>query len=208
MRIFCILHLFSNRPQDDSHAAFDNPLLDIFGDAKAFRLPDILWQTSTKVRLSLHEVLANQTLFGCAILTFKAQKNGDNCATRLFTANSADSPMCFIRCLIRIVRRFLRLVGGDLTKPLCICLDPLGKLRYITSSDISYVLRRAASAVYKLDPVLNAAALSPWSSHSFCIGTSCVLLHAQGFTDVQIMWLLHWKSSTFMTYLCNVAILS
>ena len=38
--------------QDDSYAALDkNPILDIFGDSKAFRLPDILWQTSTKVRI-------------------------------------------------------------------------------------------------------------------------------------------------------------
>ena len=99
-------------------------------------------------------------------------------------------------------------MGEDLTKPLCICLDPLGKIRYIISSDISYVLRRAASAIYKLDPILDAVSLSLWSSHSFRVG-ACVLLHALAFTDVEIMWLLCCKSNAFMmTYLCNVAILS
>jgi hypothetical protein len=37
---------------------------------------------------------------------------------------------------------------------------------------------------------------------------ACVILHAMGFTDVQIMWLLCWNSNAFMTYLHNVAVLS
>jgi hypothetical protein len=37
---------------------------------------------------------------------------------------------------------------------------------------------------------------------------ACVILHAMGFTDVQIMWLLRWNSAAFMTYLRNVAVLS
>jgi hypothetical protein len=47
--------------------------------------------------------------------------------------------MCFIRNLLRIVKRFIRLVGADPDKPLCICHDALGKLKYITSNDINYV---------------------------------------------------------------------
>jgi hypothetical protein len=193
--------------QDDCHGALDNPQLDIFGEAKAFRLDDILWQTSAKVRLSLPSALADERAVGRATLTFKAQKNGDNGATRLFTRNESFPDMCFIHLLLRIVKRFLRLAGDDHTKPLCICLDALGKLRYITSSDISYVFRRAASAVYKLDPILDVSSLSLWSSHSLRVG-ACILLHAMGFTDVQIMWLLRWKSNAFMTYLRNVAVLS
>jgi hypothetical protein len=39
-----------------------------------------------------------------------------------------------------------------------------------------------------------------WRSNAF--------LHAVGFKDVQIMWLLRWRSNTFMTYPRNVAVLS
>jgi hypothetical protein len=193
--------------QDDSHGAIDNPQLDIQGEAKAFRLDDILWQTPTKVRLSLSSVLADDSAVGRATLTFKAQKNGENGVTRLFTVNDSLPEMCFVRLLLRIVRRFVRLVGDDHTKPLCLCRDPCGKIRYITSTDISFVFRRAASFVYKLDPIKDAKSLSLWSSHSLRVG-ACVLLHAMGFTDVQIMWLLRWMSNAFMTYLRNVAVLS
>ena len=194
--------------QDDSHAALNNPLLDLHGVPKAFGLNDIVWKTSNNVRISLHSALANADLVGRISLTFKAQKNGDNGATRLFTRNDQFPSMCFIRLLVRIVKRFVRLVGEDFTKPLCVCLDALGKLRYITSSDISYVFRRAAAVVYKLDPIADAKSLALWSSHSLRVG-ACIILHAMGFsTDVQIMWFLRWKSNAFMTYLRNVAVLS
>jgi hypothetical protein len=193
--------------QDDSHADIDHPQLDTYGEAKAFRLDDILWQTPTKVRLPLSSVLADESAVGRATLTFKTQKNGDNGPTRLFTRNDSFPDMCFIRLLLRIARRFLRLVGEDHTKPLCLCRDSSGLIRYITSTDISFVFRRAASFVHQLDPAKDAKSLSLWSSHSLRVG-ACVLLHAMAFADVQIMWLLRWKSNAFMTYLRNVAVLS
>jgi hypothetical protein len=193
--------------QDDSHAALSNPQLDIHSVPKAFRLADIVWKTGSSIRLSLSEALADEGSVGRAMLTFKAQKNGDNGATRLFTRNDRFPDMCFIRCLLRIVKRFIRLVGANSDKPLCICQDALGKLRYITSNDINYVFRRAAAAVYKLDPIADVKSLTLWSSHSLRVG-ACVILHAMGFTDVQIMWLLRWNSNAFMTYLRNVAVLS
>ena len=193
--------------QDDSHSDIANPQLDTHGEAKAFRLDDILWQTPTKVRLPLSSVLADESAVGRATLTFKAQKNGENGATRLFTRNDSFPDMCFIKLLLRIVRRFLRLVGEDHAKPLCLCRDPSGSIRYIASTDISFVFRRAASFVCKLDPTKDAKSLSLWSSHSLRVG-ACVLLHAMGFADVQIMWLLRWMSNAFVTYLRNVAVLS
>jgi hypothetical protein len=178
------------------------------GEAKAFRLDDILWQTPTKVRLPSSSVLADESAVGRAALTFKAQKNGDNGATRLFTRNDSFPDMCFIRLLLRIARRFLRLVGEDHAKSLCLCRDSSGLIRCITSTDIGFVFRPAASFVYQLDPTKDAKSLSLWSSHSLSVVGACVLFHAMGFTDVQIMWLLRWKSNAFMTYLRNVAVLS
>ena len=193
--------------QDASHASLDNPQLDIHGVPKAFRLADIVWKTPTQVNLSLHAVLASEDSAGRVSLTFKSQKNGDNGAIRLFTSNPHKPDLCFIRNLLRIVKRFIRLLGADSDKPLCICQNALGKLHYITNNDINYVFRRAAAAVYKLDYVADAKSLALWSSHSLRVG-ACVILHAMGFTDVQIMWLLRWNSAAFMTYLRNVAVLS
>jgi hypothetical protein len=58
-----------------------------------------------------------------------------------------------------------------------------------------------------LDPSADKALLDRWSSHSLLIG-ACMILYAMGFTDTQIMWLLRWKSNTFMTYLRNVEVLA
>jgi hypothetical protein len=58
--------------QDNSHADVDHPQADTHGDAKAFRLDDILWQTPTKVRLPLSSVLADESAVGRAALRFKA----------------------------------------------------------------------------------------------------------------------------------------
>jgi hypothetical protein len=193
--------------QDESHAALANPQLDIHSVPKAFGLADIVWKTANSVRLTLQDALLDEGSVGRILLTFKAQKNGDNGAARLFTRNTGFIPMCFIRNLLRIVKRFIRFIGADSDKPLCICQNSLGKLHYITSNDINYVFRLAASAVYKLDPAADAKSLGLWSSHSLRVG-ACVILHAMGFTDVQIMWLLRWNSNAFMTYLRNVAVLS
>jgi hypothetical protein len=99
--------------QDDSHAALNNPQLDIHSIPKAFRLADIVWKTGSSIRPSLPDALADEDSVGRAMLTFKAQKNGDNGATRLFTRNDSFPNVCFIRCLLCIVKRSIRLVGAN-----------------------------------------------------------------------------------------------
>jgi hypothetical protein len=99
--------------QDDGHAALNNPQLDIHGVPKAFRLADIVWKTGSSIRPSLPDALADEDSVGRAMLTFKAQKNGDNGATRLFTRNDSFPNVCFIRCLLCIVKRSIRLVGAN-----------------------------------------------------------------------------------------------
>jgi hypothetical protein len=56
--------------------------------------------------------------------------------------------------------------------------------------------------VYKLHPIKQKAEIARWSCHSFRVGTCC-LLHGQGFTGEQIMFILRWRSDTFMVYLRN-----
>jgi hypothetical protein len=175
--------------------------------AQSLRLADVVWKTTHNIGLSLADALANEDSVGRALLTFKAQKKGENGATRLFTCDDSYPDMYFIRCLLCIVKRFIRLVGADADKPLCVCCDALGKIRCITSNNVNYVFRRAAAEVCNLDAAANAKSLILWSFHSLRVG-ACVILHAMGFTEVQIMWLLCWRSNAFMTYLRNVAVLS
>jgi hypothetical protein len=193
--------------QDDSHSVIDNPLLEIHSHPKAFCLGDLAWKTGANHPLSLAAVLQDEASVGRLSLTFKAQKNGENGEQRLFTRNDRFPDMCFVRLFLRITKRFLRFFGEDYSKPLCICRDTLGKLRYVTASDVNFVFRLAAKQVYTLDPSADKALLDRWSSHSLRVG-ACVILHAMGFTDTQIMWLLRWKSNAFMTYLRNVAVLA
>jgi hypothetical protein len=77
----------------------------------------------------------------------------------------------------------------------------------ITSADIEQVIRRAAASMYHLDPVEHRAQLALWSSHSLQVG-ACTILYSQGFSEMEIKYLLRWKSHAFMTYLPNLAVTS
>jgi hypothetical protein len=86
---------------------------------------------------------------------------------------------------------------------------PLHLPRRSRQAPLHYYLQRyrlcfssscSSAAVYKLDPVADAKSLTLWSSHSLRV-RACVILHAMGFTDVRIMWLLRWNSTAFLTYL-------
>jgi hypothetical protein len=122
--------------QGDSHVALDNLQPDIHSEPQAFGL----YEDSAGLPSYAH-----------------LQNSKRMATTALHASRNNHLPaMCFTRCLLRIVKRFIRLVHADSTKPLCVCQDVLGKLRYITSNDINYVVRRAAAAVYKLDPVADA----------------------------------------------------
>jgi hypothetical protein len=37
---------------------------------------------------------------------------------------------------------------------------------------------------------------------------ACVILHTSGFSDSQIKWILRWRSSAFLMYLRNTAVLA
>jgi hypothetical protein len=46
-----------------------------------------------------------------------------------------------------------------------------------------------------------------WGVHSIRVG-ACVALHAMGFGALEIQFLLRWRSTAFMVYLRNIAILA
>jgi hypothetical protein len=65
----------------------------------------------------------------------------------------------------------------------------------------------AATKAYNLDPTKNAKELQLWSAHSLRVG-ACATLYAKGFSEMEIKFLLRWKSNAFMTYLRNLAVTS
>jgi hypothetical protein len=193
--------------QDDSHSVIDNPLLEIHSQPKAFCLGDLAWKTGANHPLSLAAVLQKMRLPLVAFPLLSRPKKMGRTVSSVCSRAMTVSRLCVLCLFLRITKRFLRFLGEDYSKPLCICRDALGKLRYVTASDVNFVFRLAATQVYTLDPSANKALLDRWSSHSLRVG-ACVILHAMGFTDTQIMWLLHWKSNAFMMYLRNVAVLA
>ena len=68
-------------------------------------------------------------------------------------------------------------------------------------------MRRAADTIYNLDPVKHKKQLSLWSSHSLRVGASATL-YSKGFSEMEIKYLLRWKSNAFMQYLRNLAVTS
>ena len=86
----------------------------------------------------------------------------------------------------------------------CYWDDHTHRVCAIVASDISEFMRAIASELYDLHPVKEAALLRKWSSHSLRIG-ACNILHAMGFSPLDIQWLLRWKSNAFMAYLRNLS---
>ena len=69
--------------------------------------------------------------------------------------------------------------------------------------DDLYVVSRA----YKFDPIKDEKAMQRWSAHSLRIGV-CVIPHSMGLSEPQLQQLLRWRSSSFMVYIQNTAILA
>ena len=146
-------------------------------------------------------------------VTWRTQKNGMHGEEKLFTRNPNPDGICMVRSTYSALQRFQRLQGvdgrlrGDRT-PLSDYLEPLsGTVKLVTATDIETFMRRLAVQVYHLHPVKDAIDIRRWSAHSLRVG-ACVVLHAMGFSGIDIQWILRWRSMTFMTYLRNVAILA
>lgn len=144
---------------------------------------------------------------------WRTQKNGQNGEEKLFTRNSNSGGHCFVASTHRALQRFQRIMVLDATivpnaTPLSIYWDPRSNsAKLINANDIERFMRRLACSVYHLHPSHQSTEVNRWSSHSLRVG-ACVALHAMGFSTVDIQWILRWRSTAFMVYLRNVAILS
>ena len=108
---------------------------------------------------------------------------------------------------LQILARHKRLANSSPAQPLSVYQGEDGVAYNITTVDIDATLRTAAAKVYQLDPIAHRATLQLWSSHSLRVG-ACTLLYSKGFSEMEIKYLLRWKSNAFMTYLRNLAVTS
>ena len=106
-----------------------------------------------------------------------------------------------------ILARHKALTDSHPTHPLSVYRTAEGKVFNITTADVETVIRRAAATLYKLDPIKHRDQLMLWSIHSLRVG-ACTLLYSQGFSEMEIKFLLRWKSGAFRTYLRNLAVTS
>jgi hypothetical protein len=198
--------------QDSCHSATHSPEKNAFDEPKAFCLRDIRIRTHAGARYTGACILQVpcSDIYQCWI-TFRTQKNGENGEEKTFTHNKTPGGREFVRPMYSIVRRFVALRGPhDNVTPLAIYVSPTlfgDVVKFITAPDVERIMREIASTVYHLDPVIDKIALQRWSCHSLRVG-ACVILHSLGFTELQIKFLLRWRSNAFMTYLRNLAVLA
>ena len=144
---------------------------------------------------------------------FRAQKNGQHNEEKLFVRNPNKAGVCFVAAVYRKLVRFQRLQRVDPSldpwvTPLALYKDArTSAIRLITATDIEEFMRKLATQVYHLHPVRDADDIRKWSSHSLRVG-ACVVLHAMGFSTLDIQWILRWRSMAFVAYLRNVAMLA
>ncbi|KAI2505986.1 hypothetical protein MHU86_8486 [Fragilaria crotonensis] len=178
-----------------------------FHHAYAFTLDDVQCFTASSSPVTIPEAIANPSLVGRIKLRFEEQKNGENGEWKLFTRNPTHPHLCFIEHFIAILNRHKLLTNSSPVHPLSVYRAPDGVAYNITTMDIENVIRRAAATLYNLDPIKHRAQLALWSSHSLRVG-ACTTLYSQGFSEMEIKYLLRWKSNAFMTYLRNLAVTS
>ena len=136
---------------------------------------------------------------------------GNNGEWKFFVRNIDNPALCFVTSFLRILARFFALIGPERTEfPLSIYRtndSPTGTVLNITTADVERSLRAAAAKLFNLHSIVNNWELQLWSAHSLRVG-ACATMYSNGFTEMEIKFLLRWKSNAFMTYLRNLAVTS
>ncbi|CAB9526411.1 unknown protein [Seminavis robusta] len=103
----------------------------------------------------------------------RTQKNGNNGEERQFERNPTPGGLCFVTSTYRALTRFAQIqllcpaISAAHT-PLAIYWDPrVKRAKLVDAHAIERFMRRLASAVYNLDPVVDADDLALWSSTPF-----------------------------------------
>lgn len=197
------------QPSGNGSLAPDNIQNNFRGAPKAFQLSDVRIMGPGERHLPLSYLLAHGDSAVCyVLLRWRTQKNGAHGEVKKYTRNPSPTGPSLVSPMLRVLRRFERLRGfADTFTPIALYRCASGAIRLVTANDITSSLRACACRVYGLDPVRQAKTVQLWSAHSFRVGAACIL-HAAGYSETDIMFLLRWRSRTFMMYLRNLAIIS
>ena len=187
-----------------------HPALNFKDETRAFCINDVRVQDTRGrhyrgARILEIDVTSIRSLW----IKFRTQKNGKNGVERLFRSRAGSTTKAnIVHAFYNIIERFVRLCGpDDTTTPLSVYKSAGGDVCLLTSDEITAHLRAAACAVEKLKPGKDDEDIKRWSSHSLRVG-ACVFLHANGFSALDIKWILRWESDAYLTYLRNFAGLS
>ena len=178
------------------------------GNTEAFTLKDVSFRTDRGAPYPLRKIVEDpDTIPRFGFNRYDMQKNGDHGEEKKFERNDHSPDLCYVRNQMAIVQRFVALVGWDYDLPLSIYLpDGSTTPRNITSTEIEYGMNLVAKRVFNLNPKKpgDAQILEKWGGHSLRVG-ACVYLYTSGFSEMELKFLLRWKSDSYRCYLRNLA---
>jgi hypothetical protein len=146
-------------------------------------------------------------LLDTVTLTWTTQKNGVRGEQILHHKNSGCPGLCPIYQFVRIVHRFIKLMGHKTDIPLSVYRGPTGVVYNVVCTDIDSVFQSMAIRHFKLDVATDKATIAKWTSHSLRVG-ACNILFGAGTHETTIKFRLRWRSMSFMNYFHNLGAIS
>ena len=169
---------------------------NIDGSSSAFIQSDFQFRVPNGRRLVHYPSLHIETVN----ITWSFQKNLNNDQTIPFAKDGLCHNLCCVSAVLRIWRRFERLVLSSVAPIAVFVHIKQATPQYITDIHITQLLQEAATGAHNITCEKD---LARFTAHSLRVGT-CVLLHSQGSTAELIKLRLRWKSDAFMCYLRNI----
>jgi hypothetical protein len=137
--------------------------------------------------------------------TFRFQKNKEHGQIKSFAKNTQTPALCAKAAMLQRIIKRAKALKVDPDQPLAAYRRYPGSKqpKWIVRSSVDRLLKMAATACYDL----TQAELGQYSSHSLRVGAS-VILNAAGFSEMDIMSRLRWKSDAYKVYLRNINVLA
>jgi hypothetical protein len=178
----------------------------------AFTLHDIKFFKGK--RPITHHVLASCASINVALemvdsvtVTWTTQKNQIRGESKSYHKNQKCPGLCPVYRFLRIILRFIKLMGHTTDIPVSIYRDNTGAMHNIVRTDVDSVLQSTVQRLFKLDPVTDKETYTKWTSHSIRVG-ACNILFGAGLKDTVIQFRLRWRSLSFMNYFRNLGAIS
>jgi hypothetical protein len=140
--------------------ALSLPELNERGNPQAFCLDDIQFLGAGR-RLTHDYALSCPDNVALVNVHSRTQKNGDHGQIIIFARNSTNQHLDLGAVWLRIIDRFIRLLGPRTDTPIGIYADSTSESPlFITNEEIQDVMRQLAIKTYSLDPIKDAEAIS------------------------------------------------